>query len=143
MQQSTLELLAHSFNTILNAYLSHGATGEAVDIRAGMDPATGAYDERGWRQKLAQYERTCQSAGHAACALAIGIDSDRGGQGTTLAAADNAPLQKAARTIRGAIFHRDVLARVDSAEFAVLAMPCEAAGARVIKARLEASLAAT
>jgi len=128
-QQSILETLAHSFNTILRAHLSHGTTGEAVAPETSRDTLTGTYNYRAWRQQLAQCEQACQDEGHAASVFAIGLDSD-------------ALLPQAARTIRGAIFHRDVLARVDSEAFAVLVRQCDPASARIIKARVEASLAA-
>ena len=135
-QQSILETLAHSFNTILRAHLSHGTTGEAVAPETSRDTLTGTYNYRAWRQLLAQCEQACQDEGHTASVFAIRLDGEAG------AAASDARLQKATRTIRGAIFSRDVLARVDSEAFAVLARQCDPASARIIKARVEASLAA-
>jgi len=104
-QQSILETLAHSFNTILRAHLSHGTTGEAVAPETSRDTLTATYNYRAWRQLLAQCEQACQDEGHTASVFAIRLDGEAG------AAASDARLQKAARTIRGAIFSRDVLAR--------------------------------
>jgi len=141
-QQRPLELLASSFNDILSTHLSHGDGEQAVEAKATFDSLTGAYDDRGWRQQLIQHERACQQYGHATCAIAIDIDGLHGINEARGEAAGDAAIRTAARTIRGAIFQRDPLARVDGDEFAVLGIQCDPQSARVMKARLEAALAA-
>jgi GGDEF domain-containing protein len=95
------------------------------------DPVTGLRNRRGWDAAVEQEDTRCQRYGAAASVLALELEPGAGAYDEIARCAD-----VLARSCRPG----DVLARLGTWEFAVLALECDPVAARALHARLRVQL---
>jgi diguanylate cyclase len=95
------------------------------------DPVTGLRNRRGWDAAVEQEDTRCQRYGAAASVLVLELEPAAGTQDGIGQCAD-----VLARSCRPG----DVLARLGTCEFAVLALECDPVAARALHARLRVQL---
>ena len=95
------------------------------------DPVTGLRNRRGWDAAVEQEDTRCQRYGATASVLVLELDPD--------ATQDDAA-GRCAGVLRRSCRPGDVLARLGTGEFAVLALECDPVAARALHARLRVEL---
>jgi diguanylate cyclase len=95
------------------------------------DPVTGLRNRRGWDAAVEQEDTRCRRYGATASVLVLELDPERSPEDQVTRCAD-----VLARSCRPG----DVLARVGTREFAVLALECDLVAARALHARLRVEL---
>lgn len=95
------------------------------------DPVTGLRNRRGWDAAVEQEDTRCQRYGSTASVLALRLEPGSGGADDIAGCAD---------VLAGSCRPGDVLARLGTHEFAVLALECDLVAARALQARLRVQL---
>ena len=142
-EQALVELLGAMLSTLLQTELRAAAEtrrAEQLEAEAMTDTLTGLYNRQGWNRLLAAEEDRCRRYGHPAAVLVINLDASECAGTAQDAPADEAlrlrasvALQEAARTL-------DIVARLDEAEFGILAAECDREGANALVARVREAL---
>ncbi len=139
-----IELCASLLGAILHADLKTQAEGRLAgmaDQEAITDSLTGLYNRGGWDRLLEAEEARCKRYGCPACVLSVDLNdldkiNDRLGH-----AQGDATLMNVAAVLQQATRNSDVVARLGGDEFAVLAVECDAAGAKALVKRIKRLLA--
>jgi GGDEF domain-containing protein len=95
------------------------------------DPVTGLRNRQGWEAAVAQEDTRCQRYGATASVLVLDLHPGQDGPGSEARCAE--VLLRSCRP-------GDVLARLDSRAFAVLALECDLVAARALHTRLRVQL---
>ena len=133
----SVQLVGRMLSTILaREQFAQARSQEAAAAYALVerDAVTGLRNRRGWDAALAQENTRCQRYGATASVLVIDLDADV--QGTV----QQDRLVRCAEVLRRSCRPGDVLARVGSREFAVLALECDPVAARALLTRLRVEL---
>ncbi len=146
LEQPMIELFGRLLASILNEELKTvaGARREERSI-AGVhrDGQTSLFDRTGWEQLLKLEERRCADYGNPAAVIMITLpESDRNGLKTTGANGDPRCeyLERVAGALTAATRDQDIIARVATRQFAVLAVECDRGGTKTLVSRLTAAL---
>ena len=139
-----IELLASMLSSILHADLKAQAEirlAGMADREAITDSLTGLYNRRGWDRLLEAEEARCQRYAYPACVLSIDLNNltevnDKFGH-----AQGDATLMNVAAVLQQATRGSDVVARMESDEFAVLAVECDPAGGKALIKRIHRLMA--
>lgn len=142
-EQEQVELLASLLSRILQAELmaaEEARRNDRLEMEASVDPLTRLFNRRAWEQLLAREEERCRRFGHPSSVLAADLDgvsdvNERQGH-----AAGDALLLRAADALRRAARGNDIVARLGSDEFGILAGECDPAGAHELLLRTQQSL---
>lgn len=141
--QPLIELLADLLGSLLNTELAatdNRRRAEYAEAEAASDSLTALYNRRGWDQLIEREEERCRRYGNPACIVSIDLDDLKRINDTQGHAAGDRLLQNAARALRSAARHHDVIARLGGDEFAILAVECDASSAEALIARLKQKL---
>ncbi len=95
------------------------------------DPVTGLRNRRGWDAAVLQEDLRCQRYGATASVLVLRLDPEVGGDDR---------VARCAEVLAGSCRPGDVLARLGTCEFAVLALECDLVAARALHTRLRVEL---
>ena len=130
---SSVRLVARMLSTILaREQFAHARSQEAAAAYALVehDRATGLRNRRGWDAAVAQEDTRCRRYGAAASVLVLELDPGDDEEG----------FGGCAEVLSRSCRPGDVLARVGTREFAVLALECDVVAARALHARLRVQL---
>jgi diguanylate cyclase (GGDEF)-like protein len=140
-----MRLIGRLLSTILSTEqlaLERSTEAAAAYALAEVDRLTGLPNHRGWKSALAREDHRCRRYGSAASVLVLNLqDMKRTNDADGYAAGDRRLVQ-CARVLSAVSRPADVQARLDSDEFGVLAVECDAASARILLARLRLQLRA-
>ena len=134
---SSVALVGRMLSTILaREQFAQARSQEAAAAYALVerDAITGLRNRRGWESALQQENTRCQRYGATASVLALDLDPAPAG----VPAEDR--LLRGAEVLRRSCRPGDVLARVGSRDFAVLALECDPVAARALLTRLRVAL---
>ena len=129
----SVRLVGRMLSTILaREQFARARSQEAADAYALVerDPVTGLRNRQGWDAAVEQEDTRCRRYGSTASVLVLALAPD-GPQDSTSRCAD-----VLARSCRPG----DVLARLGTSDFAVLALECDLVAARALHARLRVQL---
>ncbi len=141
-----IELLAQLLSTVLEAELKVAEQvrrAERAEADALTDGLTGLYNRRAWDQLLATEEGRCRRYGHPATVVAVDLDGLKEVNDNLGHAQGDELIRRAADALRRTFRDQDVVARVGGDEFLVLAVECDAVGARSLMTRVEAAFSAS
>lgn len=137
-------LLAQLLSTILAAELKsvQGARREErLAAQQSLDPVTDLYDRAGWQRLLAAEEVRCKLYGNTACVIVADLSAQHARATQQGEQAVEDLLRVAGGCVSAVTRGDDIVARTGPAQFAVLGLECDRAGARALVARMNASLA--
>ena len=130
----TVRLVGRMLSTILaREQFARDRSQEAAQAYALVerDPVTGLRNRRGWDAAVEQEDTRCQRYGATASVLALVLDGVGDAQD---------PITRCAEVLGRSCRPGDVLARLGTGEFAVLALECDLVAARALHARLRVQL---
>ena len=130
---SSVRLVARMLSTILaREQFAHARSQEAAAAYAlvEQDSVTGLRNRRGWEAAVGQEDTRCQRYGASASVLVLALEPGSDQDGIACCA------DVLARSCRPG----DVLARLGTSEFAVLALECDVVAARALHTRLRVQL---
>ena len=142
-EQALIELLAALLSTLLHHELrlaQEVRRGERLQLEAMTDALTGLLNRRAWDQLLDREEDRCRRYGHAAAVFMIDLDRLKAVNDLQGHAAGDALIVAAASALQSVIRDFDVLARLGGDEFGIVAVECDAPGARQLHERLLTAL---
>jgi GGDEF domain-containing protein len=128
-----VRLVGRMLSTILaREQFAHDRSQEAAQAYAlvELDPATGLRNRRGWDAAVTQEDTRCQRYGATASVLVLDLDPPCAPE----------QIARCADVLAGSCRPGDVLARLGTCEFAVLALECDLVAARALHARLRVQL---
>lgn len=128
----SVRLVARMLSTILaREQFAAARSQEAAAAYALVerDPVTGLRNRRGWDAAVGQEDTRCQRYGRTASVLVLRLDPGADDQ-----------VHRCAQVLAGSCRPGDVLARLGTCEFAVLALECDLVAARALHARLRVQL---
>lgn len=131
---SSVRLVGRMLSTILaREQFAHERSQEAAAAYALVerDPVSGLRNRRGWDAAVEQEDMRCQRYGATASVLVLDL-------GPAVAEPDE--LARCAEVLARSCRPGDVLARLGTREFAVLALECDLVAARALHARLRVQL---
>jgi GGDEF domain-containing protein len=130
----SVRLVGRMLSTILaREQFARARSQEAADAYALVerDPVTGLRNRRGWDAAVEQEDTRCQRYGRTASVLVLSLDAQVDGDD---------PIGRCAQVLATSCRPGDVLARLGTTEFAVLALECDPVAARALHARLRVQL---
>jgi len=130
----SVRLVGRMLSTILaREQFARARSQEAAEAYALVerDPATGLRNRRGWDAAVAQEDTRCQRYGAATSVLVLDVEPDAGSL---------EPTARCAEVLTRSCRPGDVLARLGTREFAVLAVECDLVAARALHSRLRVQL---
>jgi GGDEF domain-containing protein len=134
---SSVRLVGRMLSTILaREQFARARSQEAAAAYALVerDPVTGLRNRRGWDAAVEQEDTRCQRYGATASLLVLELQPDAG---------DSDGIGRCADVLARSCRPGDVLARLGTFEFAVLALECDLVAARALHARLRVQLRST
>lgn len=142
---ATVEVVGQMLSTIVareQVAQARSADAAAAYALAQRDQLTGLSNRRGWVTALEHEESRCQRYGAAASVLVLDLDELKQVNDTSGHAAGDELIALCGEVLRATSRPGDTVARTGGDEFAVLAVECDAADLRALRARLAMQLRA-
>jgi len=132
-ERELIELLASMLSSIVHSELraaEESRRRERLEVEAMLDPLTRLANRRAWDELMAREEDRCRRYGHPAAIFMLDLDDLKEVNDANGHAAGDELLERAADALREAVRDSDVVARLGGDEFGIIAIECDASGAR-------------
>lgn len=142
-ERELIELLAAMLSSIIHSELraeEESRRRERLEVEALLDPLTRLANRRAWDQLMAREEDRCRRYGHPAAIFMLDLDDLKEVNDANGHAAGDVLLERAADALREAVRDSDVVARLGGDEFGIIAIECDAGGARRLLTRIRDAL---
>ncbi len=139
-----LELAARLLSSVLDAELKTAEAerrAEYAEAATTVDPLTGLVNRKGWERSIRREEERCARFGAYASVVWLDLDGVRKINDTGGRDAGDEYIRRAGRCLQAAARSHDLVARLGSDEFALLAVECGTTAAAALARRVLAALA--